>query len=155
MKKIFFIITIIGYVCVILYVGNIIINTIKESNNNQKEFNIGKKLIIGTWICEKKANNRVCTKTLDINNEYEFIFECIEKENDQIQRKYTIAGNCYLEDYKNKIYKFDRKNYENIVNAPETKYNWEEYTYNEAPTATIKNDILELFGENYKKTRNP
>lgn len=149
--KIIFIITIIGFIGVILYVGNSIINTIIQSNNNEKEFNLAKKLIIGTWIYEKNDQNRSCTKTLKINNEHEFVFECVEEEKNQIQIKYIITGKCYVGDYKIMTYKFDRKTYENIVNAPEQKYNWIEYSYKEAPTANINNDKLELFGEKYIK----
>lgn len=150
-KKIIFIIAIIGIIAIILYVGISIINTIIESNNNEKEFNLAKNLMIGTWIYEKDDKNKVYTKTLYINNENEFIFECVEEEKNQIQIKYTITGKCYCRDYKNKIYKFDRKAYENIINAPEQNYNWKEYLDEEAPIATIKNDTLELFGENYIK----
>ena len=116
--------------------------------------NIGKNIIVGTWVCEKREEKKLCIKTLNINSQNEFIFESIEEENNQTLIKYTITGKCYLSDYKNetyKTYKFDREKYENIVNAPEQEYNWQEYTIKEAPTAIIKNDKLILFGEDYIK----
>ena len=39
-----------------------------------------------------------------------------------------------------------------ISQQPEkSKYNWKEYLDKEVPTATIKNDILDLFGESFIK----
>lgn len=150
-KKIILIIAIIGFACVMIYFVSVVIKTIAEYNSNKKELELGKKLIIEIWVCKKNNNNKLSTKTLTINNEHEFTFECVEEENNQLKLKYIISGKCYLGNFKdeNKTYKFDRKNYENIVNAPEQEYNWKEYKYYEAPTATMKNDILELYGEQY------
>ena len=153
-KKVIFIIAILGIIGVILFLGGSILKEIIENNNSKKEWNIGKNIIVGTWVCEKREEKKLCIKTLNINSQNEFIFESIEEENNQTPIKYTITGKCYLSDYKNetyKTYKFDREKYENIVNAPEQEYNWQEYTIKEAPTATIKNDKLILFGEDYIK----
>lgn len=153
-KKAIFIFVIIGIICVILFLCGSILKEIIEKHNREKSFDIGKKIIVGTWVCERREEKRLCVKTLNINNQNEFIFECMEEENNQTILKYTITGKCYLSDYANetyKTYKFDREKYENIVNAPEQKYNWKEYTYNEAPTATIKDNNLILYGEDYTK----
>lgn len=153
-KKIIFIIAIIGIIGIILFTLGSIVKVKIEANNDGKEFEIGKNLIIGTWIYEKRNQNSSYTKTLNINDKNEFVFKCEEEENNKLPIKYTIKGKCYLSEWKNKLYKkyrFDREQYEDILNAPEKTYNWKEYLDKDAPTATIENNKLILFGESYSK----
>lgn len=151
-KKVIFIIAILGIICVILILGGSILKEKINSRNDWEEFNISRKLIIGTWVCEKRENKNYCIKTLSINDNDEFVFDCIKEDYNMQQIKYNITGKCHCFDYKDKLYKkyrFDREFYKNILNASEKMYNWKDYLDEDAPIATIKNETLELLGEIY------